>query len=355
MEIQMFNFWYFFFLALCIGACVGLYFLLRNRSEKTKKITLFSLLIFALALHFLKAFFPPYSTDQSRLYRDIWFINICAANILLFPFIFWSKNDAAKDYMVIIGILSGAISMVLPLEPIKKVDQMAEWMDVVRFYIHHAIIWIVPLLMVVFKLHKLSWKRTWKVPGALLVVLLFIMINQIIQSEVGFVPLRGNDIFAIGYKNTSYIWGPDDEIGYFIANFCPSIFKKLPVGKYAGQEKYWPWVWLVVPAYLIITPLAFLVSLIFDWKNFKADMIAYKGKLTEFINQRKIKKEENNSEGGEKARLVYTIGFLAYIRQIPPSTAPGGYYISSRLSRWWRLSWRCRFCSEVKAKRREGS
>lgn len=311
MEIQMFNFGYFFAIALCIGAYVGLYYLLRDKNETTKKIVLFSLLVFALALHFLKAVFPPYSVDEGRLYRDIWFINICAANILFFPFIFLSKSKTAKDYMFYIGVLSGFLSMALPLEPINKGDQLGEWLDVVRFYVHHAILWIVPLLMVVFKLHTLSWKRVYKVPACLLGTMLFIMFNQILQSEFGFVPLRGNDIFEIGYKNSSYIWGPDDSIGEIFAIFCPKIFKTIPVGQYAGQVKYLPWAWLIVPAYLLIPPLTFLMSLIFDFKNFKADAMGYREKLLAWIEKWKKAKEgkilkKNNGDAGNKPEINKT-------------------------------------------------
>ena len=285
MEIQMFNFWYFFFLAISVGSCIGLYFLLRNRTDKTKKAVLFSLLAFALVLHFLKVYIPPYSTDKDRLYRDIFFINICAANILLFPLIFLSKNKTAKDYMFFIGVLSGLLSVCLPLEPIKKVDQAAEWLDIVRFYIHHSVIWIVPLLTVLLKLHTVSWKRFWRVPSCLLAVMLFIMLNQILQSELGFVPLRGDDMLEIGYKNTSYIWGPDDAIGELIAKFCPDVFKTVPVGEYAGQVKYWPWVWLIVPAHVILLPVCFLVSVAFDFASFKADITLFKQKVENLIGK----------------------------------------------------------------------
>ena len=292
MEIQFFNFWYFFWIALTLGIFFGLYFLLKNKNNKTKNIVLFSILAFALVLHFLKALFPPYSTDQSRLYRDIWFINICGANIFLFPFLFLTKSKTAKDYMFYIGVLSGALATILPLEPIQKADQAGEFLDIVRFYIHHAILWLVPLLMVVLKLHTLSWRRIWKVPGCLLLLLLFIMLNQIFQSELGFVGLRGDDIFEIGYKNSSYIWGPDDDIGYFIAKFCPDIFKTIPVGEFAGQTKYWPWFWLIVPAYILIPVLSLLLVLPFDWKNFKSDVSRLKNKLKEFYNARKKSGEE---------------------------------------------------------------
>ena len=283
----MFNFWYFFWIVLFIGVFFGLYFLLRNKSEKTQKTVLSAILWFGLLLHFLKCFIPPYSTDQARLYRDIWFINICAGNIFFFPFIFLSKSKTAKDYMFYIGVLSGIVSMVLPLEPINKVDQAAEILDIIRFYIHHGFLWIVPLLMVVLKLHTLSWKRVWNVPLYLLGLFLFIMLNQIFQSELGFVALRGNDLLAIGYKNSSYIWGPDDAIGEMIARFCPDIFKTVPVGPHAGKKKYWPFFWLIVPAFILIMPFCFAVSLIFDWRNFKADILTAKKKVEDKIGERR--------------------------------------------------------------------
>ena len=92
MFIAMFNGWYFFWLILSAGAIVGLYFLLRNRTARTQKTVLFSLLAFGLLLHFLKVYIPPYSVDEARMLRDSWFVNICGANIALFPFFFFSKN-----------------------------------------------------------------------------------------------------------------------------------------------------------------------------------------------------------------------------------------------------------------------
>lgn len=272
MIIKMFNFWYFLWIAVVAGAGVGLYYLLNNKTDKTKKIVLLSILFFAIVLHFLKCFIPPYSTNQGRLYSDIFFINICAANICLFPIMFISKSNIWKDYMFYLGLLGGGLAVLYPIEPLLKTNPAEEVLDVIRFYIHHGILLIVPLLMVALKLHTISYKRVWAVPGCLLVIMLFIMLNQIIQSEIGFVSLRGDDIFKIGYKNSSYIWGPDDDIGYFIANFCPELFKTLPVGEFAGQEKYWPWVWLVVPAYLLLTPIAFLIAAIVDFKRLKKDL-----------------------------------------------------------------------------------
>ena len=275
MFIAMFNGWYFFWLILSAGGIAGLYFGLRKASATTQKAVLFSLLVIGFALHFLKSYIPPYSVDEARLLRDSWLVNICAANIGLFPFMFWSKNDIVKDYMFYIGVISGLIALFYPQEPIAKTNQLGEQLDILRFYYHHWMVLAVPLLMVLFGHHKPSYKRVLCAPTGLLLLMLFIMLNQIFQSELGFVPLRDRgDFFGIGYKNTSYIWGPgtNDAIGNFFSIFTPKFFKTIPVGEFAGQEKYWPWFWLIVPVYILVTPMSFGLCMIFDAKAFKADI-----------------------------------------------------------------------------------
>ena len=287
MEIQMFNLWYFFWLLLATGGIVGLYYLLRNKSVKTQKIVLFSLLALGFLFHFLKVYIPPYSVDEARKLRDAWFVNICGANIALFPFLFFSKNRYVKDYMFYIGVLSGFIAIVYPQEPLAKSDQLGEFWDIVRFYYHHWMLLAVPLLLVLFKQHTLSYKRIFSAPIGLLLLMLFIMLNQIFQSELGYIPLRGTDIFDTHYKNSSYIWGPgtDDAIGTFLSWFCPSFFTKIPVGEFAGQMKYWPWFWLIFPVFILVSPLAFGVSMIFDSKAFVQDVKDFREKVREKLKK----------------------------------------------------------------------
>ncbi len=270
MEIQMFNFWYFFWVVLSVGSVVGLYFALRNKSDKTKKIVLFIILIIGLIAHFTQFLYPPYSTDTSRMLRDSWFGNICGANILLFPFFLLSKNDRAKDYMFYLGLLGGLGAVLYPLEPMQKVDQASEWIDIIRFYFHHTMLWGVPLVMVLTKLHTLSYKRVLWCPVYFLGVCLFIILNQWFQSELGFTDLRSSDFFNINFKNSSMIYKPSGFLE-FLGYLVPSFFKTVPVGPHAGEFKYWPWFWMIVPTFLLLTPIAFLLCMIFDHKNFGQD------------------------------------------------------------------------------------
>ena len=87
MVIEMFNLWYFVWLTAAAAATVGLYLLLRKASRPVQMAVLFGLLVFGLQLHFLKVYIPPYSVDEARKLRDSWFVNICGANIALFPFL----------------------------------------------------------------------------------------------------------------------------------------------------------------------------------------------------------------------------------------------------------------------------
>lgn len=284
MNIQLFNFWYFLFIFLSIGGFIGLYFLLKNKSQLIIKLVLISLMAFALVLHFMKGLFPPYSLNYEIHLRDSWFINICGANIALFPLILLSKNKHLKDYMFYIGVISGIIAIFYPIDPIQKADQSAEWIDVLRFYLHHNLLWYSPLLMVLLKIHNLDYRRVWATPFIFLGVMLFIMLNQIFQSELGFIGLRGDNIHEIPYINNSLIWGPDGNISKLIEWACPDIFKTIPVGEHAGETKYWPWFWLIVPCFVIVTPVCFGVSMIFDYEHFKVDIES----LFKFIKEKTL-------------------------------------------------------------------
>lgn len=272
MYIDLFNGWYFFWLVLSAGLIAGLYFLLRHRSPSVQKGVLFSFLALGLLMHFLKVFIPPYSVDEARMLRDSWFVNICAANIALFPFFFWAKSKKVKDYMFYIGIMSGFIALVYPEEPMAKTNQLGEQLDIIRFYYHHWMLMAVPMLEALLGLHKPSWRNILWAPTGLLLLMLFIILNQIFQAELGFIPMRSSNFFDINYKNSSYIWGPSGSIGDLLATFTPDFFTRVPIGEYVGQFKYWPWFWVICPVYVLATPLALIIALIFDHKAMFADV-----------------------------------------------------------------------------------
>lgn len=272
MTVEFFNLPYFIFLFAGFGILVGLHFLLRNKSLKTKKMVIGGLLLANLALHFLKLTFPPYSTDPDKAMRDIWFINICAVSVISFPIYFFSKSNTLKDFMFYLGAISGGLALLIPTEALGE----AIWqLDLFRFYIAHTIILVAPVLMVSLGVHKLDYKRIWKMPFVMMGVMMFIMLQQILQSELGIVSLRDGDFLDINYKNPSLIWGPgDSELAVLFTIFTPEFLTVVPWGAFAGQTKYWPLLWIMPAIIIYFIALPLLLCLPWESKHIKQDLKA---------------------------------------------------------------------------------
>ncbi|MBQ5802301.1 MAG: YwaF family protein [Clostridia bacterium] len=262
--VKLFNGWYFFFILLSAGAFAGLYFALRNKSEKTKKIVLASILFFNLALHFLKLTFPPYSTNRELALREVWFVNVCGTSVLFFPFLFISKSLTAKNYMFFLGAISGFLALLYPTEAL---DKSVLTLDVWRFYLCHFIIIAVPVLAVKLKLFEVNVKTVLKIPVCVTAMLLFIICNQVLQSELGAIPLRDGNMLEVNWRNPSLIWGPTDDVAVLFSWLTPEFMKTIPFGSFAGQGKYWPLFWMLpgVLVYFTVIPLA--LCFLFNRKN----------------------------------------------------------------------------------------
>lgn len=242
---------------------VGL--ILKNKSHERRKRILLFLAFFNLAVHFLKLLIPMYYNDLPMSIKKITFENICAVSAIIFPFILLKNNNPrAKDYMFYMGIISGLASMFFPTEMFGK---ELRTLNTLRFYICHILIFIVPFYMVFFDIHTLEAKRLIYFPISFLIVLCVIYLNELILMEMGFVDMRGNDIVNYNYRNFSFIFGPIPELES-ISNFLfdwmvPKPFKQIMVGEFAGTPKYMPVLWLVVPCFVYLPVVGFLLYLVF--------------------------------------------------------------------------------------------
>lgn len=262
MRIELFNGFYFMYLIIGVFLVVGLFFLLRKRSDSTKKIVIMALLVFNLALHFLKLLNPPYAGSPTLMLRYAWFTNICAVNVLVFPFIFRGKNKAAKDFMVYLGFFSGLLAIVYPVDTL---HQPPFALETIRFFTTHILLLVTSLLPLFLKMHQISYKNVWKMPLYAAMVLLFIMVQQVIQSELGIVDLRDNDFFNPNYQNSALVWGitpsTDPMAASLFSVFTPNFMKVVPWGLHKGEPKYWPFFWLMpsVTIYGLTFPFIFIL------------------------------------------------------------------------------------------------
>jgi len=281
--VEYFNFYYFLYITFALGLLIGLYFLLRNKSKKTSTIVLFCILLSNFVLHFLKLAFDSYQSWMPYAIRSITPENICVVSVLVFPWVFLSKKKILKDYMFYMGMISGLGATIIPIDAIGR--NIFEF-DTVRFYYCHILIWVVPLLMVLLKLHTLDYKRIIKLPFLAYFVLCIILVNEIILVGAGFVNI--NHFFSNEIRNSALIFGPladVDFLGVLFTPLTPNLFLTVPIGANAGAVYYWPIVWLMIPSYIYISLTAFLLSLPFEHKNIKTDILALKTKIITLVEK----------------------------------------------------------------------
>ena len=275
--IEYFNFFYFLYIAMALTLLTGLYFLLRKKSSKTSKIVLFSILFASFILHFLKLAADYYQAWMPYSIRTITPENLCAISVLTFPWFFLSKKKILKDYIFYMGMISGIGATIIPIDVI---GYNAFEFETLRFYFAHIIIWVVPLLMVLLKLHTLDYKRIIKVPFLFYLFLCIILVNEVILAGAGFVRLEY--FFSNEIRNAAFIFGPlpaVDFLGNLFIALTPEILKTVPIGANSGAVYYWPIVWMIIPSFIFLSVISFLISMPFDYKNIKKDILALTAKI----------------------------------------------------------------------------
>lgn len=276
MTVEYFNEYYFMYIGIAVAIFFALYFSLRRSDKKVIYWVLFGLLTFNFGLHFLKLAFPPYIEGLPSSIRKVTFENICAVSTLIFPFLYISKRDTARDYMFYLGVISGILACFVPTEALGK-NPFA--FDTIRFYICHISLWTAPLLMVVLGEHKLDYHRIWRAPTSFLAVECLILVNEVILMSVGFVDGGLNELLSAEYRNSSFIFGitPDFEsVAFLVLIFVPEFLTKNPV---SGETMYWPILWMVIPVYIYFSIIFFLMSLPWEHEHFKRDVLSIKDKL----------------------------------------------------------------------------
>lgn len=274
---------FYIYILLCIGLFLGLYFGLRKKSQKVQYWVLFGFLAVNFVLHFLKLALPYYSSKGfPAIIRKSTFENICAVSTMIFPFIFINKKSKVmKDYMFYLGTVSGIAGCVAPLPAMNLPFYHPE---TIRYYICHAGIWIVPVLMVVFGLHKLDYRRIWKSVFVYFGILGLIMVNEIILIRLGWVETSSfEEFFDPGNRDMGYAIGLPITSDSIVAKLILWLTPK------AWKYPYVPILWEFFPMLILGQLLALLMSMYWEHEHFKTDCIKLYKKTVQLCKQLKEK------------------------------------------------------------------
>lgn len=262
------NIYYFFYLMIAVVLTLLFLAFLKHKTQKFRYWFLFGLIMLNFLIHIFKIFIWPYTTLDYVLTK-ITFENICAVSAITFPFLYFTKNKTLKDYMVMAGIASGIIALLIPVDAMSEyfngeIIGFRPWynLEIIRFYITHYLIFLVPFLMMHYHFHEFSIKRAWRMPLMLFGVLIIIFINEALVTLFGWVPQA--DFFDPSKRNPSFIFGVRGDltgVGVALGLFVPAFLRINPF--YSGVG-YFPVLWLLIPALVYGGLISLLFMLIYD-------------------------------------------------------------------------------------------
>ena len=251
------NFVYYLMILFMIATSIGCVYLLANKSEKFSSNFIFGLLLSAFILHFIKLLFEPYRSNLPNSITAITFENLCAVSTIVFPWFYLSKNKFLRDYVVIVGIISGMAVFILPTEAQGKVFLS---FDVMRFYYGHLILFLAPMLMLYTRQHEMKLSRIFFIPFILYGTFTLMFFNEVFLTFVGIVDGSMETILDPNFRNPSFVFGPTDDfqhVAWVLTMFVPTPLKTLSIG-----GGYLPVIWLIIPLYIYVCLFGFVIYLL---------------------------------------------------------------------------------------------
>ncbi|MDX9692336.1 MAG: hypothetical protein RBT45_07750 [Acholeplasmataceae bacterium] len=298
MYVEFGNFFYFVYIAIAVLITIGIILFLNTRTQKFRYWFIFGMIMFAFAVHFLKIFIPPYSTHvpNESILTKISLENICAVSTVAFPFLYFTKNKTLKDYMIMVGMASGILTFMFPVDAIsdyfngQQIGQKTAFsIEVIRFYTAHYIIFAAPFLMMFYKMHELSIKRAWRTPLVLIAVLFIIFINEVVMTWLGWVPR--SELYNPEFRNPSFVFGIRGDltgIGAILGILVPIVFRSNPI---TGEPHFWPVIWLILPTIIYGGMITLIFMFIYDHDNTVKYVNRLLKRTKEDLTEKEIEKE----------------------------------------------------------------
>lgn len=254
MKLEYGSIGYILSIVIAVVLLIITFLLLKRKSDKTKKIVIFFLIMVNFIQHIFKAWvwYPIYHGEIDILNSSL--CNICAANIFLSPFIFFSKNKPAKDALFYFGTLGGIGSIITPFY-FEGLD-IFSW-DYLRFYSCHTLVFITSALPIMLGLHTIKFKRFWQLGISFIILELIVFTDNIfIYALENKVSLK--ESYDIFYNlNPLWVCHPpldNDALGRIFVKFDMNYFI------YNPDKKYIP----ILYSSYIVYPLITLMAIVFN-------------------------------------------------------------------------------------------
>lgn len=278
-----YSFWYFLFWGYLVVALLISILLCHKLGKKFAHIYIMCMLWTNFALHFLKLLTPWYLSNMPFSLTRSSPENLCAVLVMASPFIYMFGGKYSKDYMFYVGILSALIVFLFPTGAIGRDWTDAEdCFEIIRFYSCHLPLILVGFLMVEEGFHKLDYHRVWAIAPMWVGVQLLICLTNVFWKATGvaYSDIPWSEFFyRNGAENQSCTFGPPESVDSFFGWFyylLPPYLAVIPVG---ARLYFTPALWFMGPMFLIVYPVGIIMSLPWEKRHIRMDILAFKQKI----------------------------------------------------------------------------
>ena len=195
MEITLFSVWHFMYIILIIGYSVVMAFLLKDRSEKTKRKVLSVIAISVTCVYILDFFLMPLVREDHLIDVDKLPFHICTVLAIMVPFAQFNKKfENIKDVVACFAIVSCLMYITYPGSALGGVNVFSY--KVVQTFLYHGVLFAWGFLSVTTGSVVLSFNKIWKELVGLVILVIWGLIGSYTYSH--FTPHHYDWFFVTG-------------------------------------------------------------------------------------------------------------------------------------------------------------
>ena len=193
-EITLFSIWHIMYIVLIVGLTIGLAFILKNKSQKTKDITLKILAIAALTVYIADLFIMPLNRTDGQIDLDKLPFHICTFIGILIPFAQFNtkarKGTSFREVVACLAIVASLMYITYPGSALGDIGTFSY--KVVQTFVFHGLVFSWGVLSLATGSISLKFKNIWKQAVGILIVMIWATLGNFTYADYNWFFLKSS-------------------------------------------------------------------------------------------------------------------------------------------------------------------
>jgi len=176
--------------------------ILRNKSEKTRRIVLCSACVVTIVVFFIYKYMLSLDTDYRVINAAMggfnWWtelpLNLCNINMILIPIAVWKRNRSLMSFSFFLGQLGALMALLMPSTGFSGYSLLLPRM--LGFFFTHYMVFIESIALASFGLYKPTFREIPKTLITTVIVSFAVFLINIILRKTGLGP-KANYFFSV--------------------------------------------------------------------------------------------------------------------------------------------------------------